>query len=176
MKLISNDDGTWEIQRMGEMEFHMLGKLGEATEAGDSKSAQDRLFPSLLGRPAIDEGEDEMIEDWESLVHPDLKSMFKKSIDVVLADLVEIRELDRDGESEYSLVVRKKHADDWCSALNQARLVLHERHKLPDERGVLDDDDEDGGGIGPDQWLALLQCEVYGVIMEFLVRQVLWLK
>ena len=170
MRLISKDDGTWEMQRIRELEFLMLGKLEEAADPGRSSAANDRLYPSPLARPAMDDAEDEMVSDWEDLVHPDLEAQFKSSIKVVLSDMREVTSRKRGGEMEYRLVVPKKHADDWCSALNQARIVLHELYQLPDDEG---DIDVDGGH---EQWLAMLQSEVYGAIMEFLVRRVLWLK
>lgn len=170
MRLRSNDDGTWEIQRLRELEFLMLGKLEGAVDTSDLPEAHDRLYQSPLGRVPVDEAEDEMVEDWEGLVHPDLRDQFRSALEVVLADMDGFKGRKRQGEMEYSLVVPKKHADDWVSALNQARLVLHERHDLPDEDGVLD------GEGGAEQWMALLQSEVYGTIIEFLVRHVLWLK
>jgi hypothetical protein len=170
MRLISKDDGTWEIQRIREMEFLMLSKLEEATDPDGCSGAGKRLYPSPLGRPAMDDGEDEIVTDWEGLVHPDLESQFKSSVGVVLADMQEIKARKRNGEMEYHLIVPKKHADDWCSALNQARLVLHERFGLPDEEDVFDPEG------GHEQWLAMVQSEIYGAIMEFLVRRILWLK
>ena len=170
MRMISKDDGPWEMQRIRELEFLMLSKLEDATDPNGSKAALDRLFPSPLGRPAVDDKEDELVADWESLVQPDLRSQFKSSLEVVLADMRNMTGRKRSGEMEYRLVVPKKHADDWCSALNQARLVLHERHKLPD-----DEDEIDMEG-GHEQWLAILQSEIYGSIMEFLVTRILWLK
>lgn len=170
MRLISRDDGMWEMQRIGELEFLMLNKLDQATDPTGSDAAAERLFPSPLARPPMDDGEDEMIADWESLVRPDLEAQFKSSLAVVLADLREIKGRKRRQQIEYQLVVPKKHADDWCSALNQARLVLHDRFQLPDE-----DDDFDLEG-GHERWLAIIQSEIYGMIMEFLVRQILWLK
>ena len=158
------------MQRIREIEYLMLSKLPEATDTSGSKEAHERLFPSPLGRPAIDDAEDEIIEDWESLIHPDLRDQFKTSLDVVLTDMSEIKGRKRDGEMEYRLTVPKKHADDWCSALNQARLVLHEKFGLPDEESELDIE----GGHG--QWMAMVQSEIYGNIMEFLVRNVLWLR
>lgn len=185
MQLFSKDDGTWQIEHIRDLELLMLNRLEEATDRGESESVKKRFFPSPLGRPAIDDEEDEIIDDWESLVHPDLDSQFKKSVKVVLDDLKSIKE---ERDQEYSLVVSKKHADDWVSALNQARLILHERFKLPDEEETLaaieetDDDveeeeeEDDDDGISPDQWLAMVQSDVYGGIMEFLIRDVLWLK
>lgn len=170
MRMISKDDGTWEMQRIRELEFLMLSKLEDACDPEGSQAAIDRLFPSPLGRPAVDDGEDELIADWESLVHPDLRSQFKSSLGVVLTDMRQITGRKRSGEIEYRLVVPKKHADDWCSALNQARLVLHERYKLPDDEHDLDLEG------GHEQWLAILQSEIYGSILEFLVTRVLWLK
>jgi len=160
----------WEIQRFHELEFLMLTKLVAATDPSGSAAAAARLFPLPLGRPAIDELEDEIVADWESLTRPDLESLFRSAVDVVRADLLKIAGRKRSGEMEYQLVVPKKHADDWCSTLNQARIVLHERYQLPDE----DEDFELDGGH--ERWLAIIQSEIYGAIMEFLVRQILWLK
>ena len=53
MRLISKDDGTWEMQRIRELEFLMLSKLEEACDPDGSQAAIDRLFPSPLGRPAV---------------------------------------------------------------------------------------------------------------------------
>ena len=170
MRLISRDDGMWEIQRVRELEFLMLSKLEQAADPSGSDAARDRLFPSPLGRPAMDDREDEMVADWQDLVQPDLEAQFKTSLGVVVEDLQGLRGRKRNGEMEYRLEVPKKHANDWCSALNQARIVLHERYELPDE-----DEDFDLGG-GHERWLALVQSEVYGNIIEFLVRRVLWLK
>ena len=172
MRLISRDDGTWEMQRIGEMEFLMLGKLGDAANPGDSAEAWGRLFQSPLGRSAVDEAEDEIVGDWESLIHPDLETQFKTSLDVVAADMRETKGRKRNGEMEYRLIVPKKHADDWCSALNQARLVLHERFNFPEDEDAFEAEE----GQGHEQWLAMVQSEVYGQIMEFLVLRVLWLK
>ncbi|MGI9240020.1 MAG: DUF2017 family protein [Verrucomicrobiales bacterium] len=170
MRLISKDDGTWEMQRIRELEFLMLSKLEDACDPDGSKAALDRLFPSPLGRPSVDDKEDELVADWEDLVHPDLLSQFKSSIGVVVADMRNITSRKRSGEMEYRLIVPKKHADDWCSTLNQARLILHEHHKLPEEEFELDMEG------GHEQWLAILQSEIYGSIMEFLVTRILWLK
>ena len=51
MRLISNDDGTWEIQRMREMEFLMLSRLEQAADTSESPGARERLFPTPLARP-----------------------------------------------------------------------------------------------------------------------------
>ncbi len=83
MRLISKDDGTWEMQRIRELEYLMLSKLEDACDPGGSQGAIDRLLPSPLGRPAVDDKEDELVADWESLAHPDLRSQFKSSIEVV---------------------------------------------------------------------------------------------
>ena len=87
-------------------------------------------------------------------MQPDLETQFKGAIGTVLADMQQMKARKRSGEMEYRLTVPKKHADDWCSALNQARLVLHERYDLPDE-----DEDFDAEG-GHEQWLAMLQSEI----------------
>jgi hypothetical protein len=170
MEMISRDDGTWEMSRVQEIEFLMLGKLVEALDPSGSEAALRRLYPSPLPRPAMDDEEDEFVADWATLVRPDLEVQFRSAVEVVQGDLAGMKGVKRNGQILYHLTVPKKHADDWCSALNQARLVLHERFDLPDEDEPLDE------SSGHEQWLAMVQSEIYGNIMEFLVRKVLWLK
>jgi len=170
MRFVSNDDGTWEMEGIREFEFLMLQKLPETTDPTGSEAAAKRLFPTPLGRPPVDDAEDEMVGDWEELVRPDLENQFQSSTKVVVADLAKAKESKVDGESVYRLIVPKKHADDWCSTLNRARLVLHEEFDLPDEDGELDDDCSAG------QWLAMMQTDLYGQLMEQIVRRILWLK
>ena len=111
-----------------------------------------------------------MEKDWREFIVPDLKDAFGESLGVVSEDLSRA-EFVSDGEiTAYRLSVPKDHSEHWCSALNQARLVLHHRHRLPDEDGELEGDPD------PEQWMAMLQSEIYGILMEFLITKVLWIK
>ena len=146
----------------------MLERIHEAADTTNHPEARKRLFPSLLAGEPETPSDKQAIEDWEEYIQPDLESQFRSAVDTVLADL---RAAVPDTDEEDASTVRhiripNDHADAWCSALNQARLALHAKHHLPD-------DDKDGPEEF-DNWLPLLQSEIYGVIMEFLIRSVLW--
>jgi hypothetical protein len=44
----------------------------------------------------------------------------------------------------YDLLIPADHQAAWYSALNQARLVMHERHRFPEENEPFTDDEDDG--------------------------------
>ena len=99
------------------------------------------------------------------------REQFGDALKIVRDDLGSANVVDEDGGSSfYEINVPRAHADHWCSALNQARLVLHHRHDLPDEDGEMDHDPD------AEKWMAMLQSEIYGILMEFLVTSVLWGK
>lgn len=178
MELSTNDDGTWTLDWLNELEHLMLRRVPEAADPTGNPEAERRIFPdSPLGMPALRDEDEEMVADWKEFVEPELRVQFRKALDVVRADLARIEKRTRRSVRFHRLVVPKAHADHWCSALNQARLVLHERFGLPDGDGEIEDEkEEEGGEHGEGQWLAMLQSEIYGGIMEFLVTRVLWLK
>jgi hypothetical protein len=65
--------------------------------------------------------------------------------------------------------VPARNADAWFSALNQARLVLAERHDLPMSAVEL----EGGRGSVDERWLAFVQSNLYAFIQSFLLETVL---
>jgi len=179
MELIANDDGTWSLDWMNELERLMLLRIPEAADPTGNPKAERRLFPeSPLGMPALRDEDEGMVADWKEFVEPELRTQFRKAVTVVRDDLGKLEKRTRKSIRFHSLRVPKAHADHWCSALNQARLVLHERFGLPDE-----EDEEAAGAEEGDaaerregHWLAMLQSEIYGGILEFLVTRVLWLR
>lgn len=172
MELVENKDGTWTLRRMQDLEKLLLERVVEAANYEESPKARKRLFPGPVRGdvPGGDEDGDSINTDWEELVEPELEAGFRESLDVVEGDLEKIKKRRGTKGATYEISVPKAHADDWCKALNQARLVLHEQFDLPDPEETLDDDPGEG------KWMAMLQSEIYGVIMEFLVTRILWLK
>ncbi|MEM9481425.1 MAG: DUF2017 family protein [Verrucomicrobiota bacterium] len=172
MELVANMDGTWSMQKLHDMEKLLLEKIREAADYSDSEKAKERIFPTPVrddGKP--DEDADAIRGDWGELVRPELASLFEDALGVVEDDLKKMKKSRAGKKGErYEISVPKAHANQWCQALNQARLVLHEKHALPEQNEMLD------GEIPEGKWMAMLQSEIYGVIMEFLVTRVLWIK
>lgn len=150
----------------------MLTRLPDAADPSDCQEAQHRLFPSPIAPTADlpDAEETEAREEWREYIEPDLREQFGDALKVVGDDLGGAKMAEEDGATFYEINVPKAHADHWCSALNQARLVLHYRFDLPDEDGDMDSDPD------AEKWMAMLQSEIYGILMEFLVKSVLSLE
>ena len=177
MELAIHNDGTWSLGKLHALERLLLERVIDAANPKDCSTAQERLFPHILGHPPVTDEEEKQDEEWKEYVQPDLQQHFNSALDVVAADLKTITKKRSKHGDLFSLTVPKKHADQWCSALNQARLVLHERFKLPDGESpdrFLESEDEEPDAEG--KWMAMLQSEIYSHIMEFLVTRVLWLK
>jgi len=173
MELLNHDDGTWSLRKVSELEHLMLSRIVGAADPVDCGEAERRLYPSPI-IPGAPLAPDEVVSadaDWEEYIEPDLREAFRGALEVVGSDIAKATSSNtKEGNLFYEINVPKTHADDWCSALNQARLVIHYRHDLPDEDGEVGDD------LDPEMWMAMLQSEIYGIIMDFLVTSVLWLK
>ena len=172
MELINHNDGTWSLRKVSELEHLMLSRLPEAADPTDCEAAQHRLYPSPIAPTAdVDESDATIATDeWREYIEPDLRSSFRDALKIVADDLGGASKRNVKGATFYQINVPKAHADHWCNALNQARLVIHHRHRLPTEDGEMDDDPD------AEKWMAMLQSEIYSIIMEFLVTRVLWLK
>lgn len=172
MELLNHDDGTWSLRKITELEHLMLNRIVDAADPSDCDAAARRLHPSPIA-PGASVAPDELASaeaDWEEYIEPDLRAAFRGSLDVVGSDVATATQSTKGGNVLYEIEVPKAHAEDWCSALNQARLVIHCRYDLPDEDGEMGRDSD------PETWMAMLQSEIYGIVMEFLVTSVLWLK
>ncbi len=169
MELIPHSDGTWSMERVTELEHLMLARLPEAADPTGCVGAEHRLYPSPVAPTAeLPPREEDAIErDWREFIEPDLRVAFAAAVETVVADVGAAHGSKVGGAVYYQIDVPAEHADAWCSALNQARLVLHHRHRLPDEDGDMDSD------LDAERWMAMLQSEIYSIIMEFLVRKVL---
>ena len=176
MELATHDDGTWSLNKLHELEKMMLEKIAEAADPGENKAAEERLYPPPLTGLEPEDDEKQLTDDWAEFVQPELAEQFESARDIVANDVLKIRRKRSKGSVHFHLSVPKAHADHWCSALNQARLVLHEQHQLPDQEDLADEEDRTELIDSEGKWMALLQSEIYGVIMEFLVTRVLWLK
>ena len=120
----------------------------EAKEAGETESANG---------------------DWSEYVIPDLEQSFGTALDVLTKDIENVdSEAEEDGKMSYRISVRSEHADQWYSALNQARLVLAARYNLPitDAKSVEPEPIDE-------RWIALAQSDFYAFIQSFLLETVM---
>lgn len=170
MELTSHNDGTWSLERVSELEYLMLSRIQESADPTGCDEALDRLYPSPVTASAkLDQQEVMSIEeDWGEYAGPDIRDTFGKALRIVVSDIESASVEDVDGIDYYTITVQDAHAESWCSALNQARLVLHHRHNLPAEAGEME------SGPVSEEWMAMLQSEIYGMLMEFLIQKVLW--
>ena len=52
MELIKNDDGTWTLSKVSELEHLMLSRLPESADSTGCEDATERLFPSPISPDA----------------------------------------------------------------------------------------------------------------------------
>ena len=171
MELIKNDDSTWTLSKVSELEPLMLSRIPDSADPNGCDRALDRLYPSPIA-PDADLDADKSFDlenDWDEFIKPDLQIEFKDALKIVADDLGKSI-MPREGDLNlYQFISPTAHANHWCSALNQARIVIHHKYDLPDEDGVMD------MSPNPEKWMATLQSEIYGMLMEFLIKKVLWM-
>ena len=171
MELIKNNDSTWTLSKVSELEHLMLSRLPESADPSDCEQALDRLFPSPLAPDADLDGDKSfsLENDWEEYIKPELRVEFRDALKIVADDLGKSNMTKEGDLNHYQFIIPTAHANQWCSALNQARIVIHLKYDLPDEDGVMD------MSPNPEKWMATLQSEIYGMLMEFLIKKVLWI-
>lgn len=154
IKLLSN--GSIFFDEVGYPLFQILSSIREPVESGDPL-VEARLFP----HPSEDSGETELLDDWKSLIEPDLHDNFLAARESVAADL---RGAVNNPDGTKQFTIPRSHIDFWLSALNQARLALAEIHQFTDadlSRPPFDLDD--------DREFALMRMGIYGSLQEWIV-------
>lgn len=125
----------------------------------DSQKAESRLYPS----PSLDPRENDLRQDWKTVVEPDLQQHFQEERNVVESDLRNMKE----GETTCSLEIPLRHIDSWLNVLNQARLSL---------AAEFDFTDRELSAPGPikirnDREMALLQINFFAAIQHLLIEE-----
>lgn len=146
--------------RLSEIDRGIMSILREAPDTADPRGdsrALDRLYP----RPTNDV-EEEMNDDWNEYVQPDLQHLFESANQTMRRDL-DAAVTEEDGSA---VEVPPEHFDAWLCALNQARLVLAARYKV----GESDMNEEISGGPHDARAFALLQIHLFGFIQENIIR------
>ena len=148
-------DGTVVFGDLDEFLKELLRGLPACANL-ESEAAHKRLY----GSPTAG-ADQEADEEWREVVEPELQEQFQSHIDVVSEDLAGIQE----NEGTFTLSVPGDHLQAWVHTLNQARLALGAKYEITEDdmEGRRTFDNQDKG-------FALLQIEIYGLILGFLLR------
>jgi len=105
----------------------LLRRVPASADPSGSDAAQQRIFSA----PTDDSGEEQFARDWQEFVEPELAKLFQSALQIIEGDLKKLRVDAISGEGTMS--VANDHLESWVHGLNQARLVLTERHKLQEQ-------------------------------------------
>ncbi len=144
------------LSRLPAAQLRLLHQIPLHADTAGSPDAEDRLYQSPVRTP-MDDTEDEIVNDWNDHIVPDLRADFTRQLDCVADDLrrarrespppattSRLREEPPGGDPEddpddspatsetYEVVIPADHIDLWYGALNQARLVMQARYNFPE--------------------------------------------
>jgi hypothetical protein len=126
--------------------------------------------PSGSARLTPPPGEDEeLLQDWEDHVQPELRRHFETERSVMAADLEGLKAEEAVAGSEqhptWSLEIPPGHVEAWLTTLNALRLALAEEHGLT-EADLSRNDEPD---FSTERGLTLMQVNFYAFIQECLL-------
>jgi len=160
MKICRHGDEL-EIFDLDPFLAELLRQIPASANPEGAPAAEQRLFSA----PA-DASEKEICTEWKLYVEPELRRLFRSATETVAADLAQLN-----GKEEFFenciLRIPTLHADAWLNALNQARLVIAARCNFTD--GELCDHYR--SPIGSRRDLSLFQVNFYGLLQEFILRE-----
>lgn len=168
MYLIGQDDGGMAFRDVPEGLYRQLVLLSRVCDPDSCPDAVQRLRPSPVAIDMVSEELREEIEqDWEAYVRPQLDAAREEAVAFVMRDLNEsTRDEDEDGDLVRHFQVPADHIEAWCHALNTARLVMSEKYRLPLSEFPL----ENGEMVAVARLAAARLCDVYAELLECLVR------
>ena len=154
MKLSATEDGALDLEEIPPFLFELLQAVPLRAASSDPR-VESRFFPA----PSQDEL---LVEDWKSLVQPELQASFLSAREIVQADLHSTSQL----EEGFSMKIPPAHMDAWLSTLNQARLAIAEENHF----GENDMAEEIAPDTANPRALSLFQISFYGFLQECLVK------
>ena len=165
MRVRRSEDGTTIfLEGIGEAELKLLKGVRDAADPTACPEAEERLFPSPA--EGTEDEVNEAVADWKEFVVPDLRSQFNEALDQLEADLAQATKSRSRMKDRYRVEIRSDHAALWFSALNQARLVLQEKHKFPEDaevRSIIE-------MLSSKQWRAYFQSRFYAELQCWLLE------
>ncbi len=105
--------------------------------------------------------DEEIAEDWQDFVMPDLRDQFDGQLERVTSAIARAHEAHQGGGGR--VLVARDAGADWYGVLNRARLALESRYKLAEERG----DGEEGPARG--EHAARLRDRLYCALQSLLL-------
>jgi hypothetical protein len=150
-----------EISELDPFLAELLRQIPASTDPEGVSAAEQRLFS-----PPADPKETEICAEWKLYVNPELRRLFQTATETVAADLEQLRGNEKTFANR-SLHIPSNHAEEWLSALNQARLVIAAKYDFTD--GELCDHYR--SPIGSRRDLSLFQVNFYGFLQEFILRE-----
>lgn len=187
MKFILAEE-SWILDELSPTEWQLISEI-PLIASGEhfTEQTRERLFPSPLANDMLaDEDTMAQLEDWEELIKPDLIEVFEASRDAVQNDLDNVQvvplksllppeeaDLDLPFEEIYRLEIKIENTEQWYSALNQARLLLNEEYDLADSNDRMRIQMEGPGAVDENRLLLLAQYEIYCVIQNILVENIM---
>lgn len=179
---VNSEAGVWRLEHIRPDIFQCIRQAADDATS-DSEAARERLHPKpVAGDDEIIEAE--LVQDWREIVSPELEHQFATDVGTMMADLDAVREeegRDDEGKPLLSLDVPIAHAAAWFSALNQARLMLDQRHGLhtAETQSALERFDADQIADPAEAgrlrliFIARARYEFFSAIQEWLVRNLL---
>lgn len=142
MKLSATQEGGLRIEIEDAEDRELLESIGR-----DAESSAAGLAKSLGGLVNAEE----IAEDWEEYVTPDLHAAFLADVEFINRVIA---------QSEEAVFISRDDSMRWYSALNQARLGLEELHPISEE--------EDGPVISdPAAWLrSRFYCALQTILLD----------
>ena len=157
MNVQVSKDGAFGLSEINPFLFDLLREIVLCAASSDPR-AEARLYPS----PVEGNQMPDLLEDWKSLVQPELHAAFQQARDVVQADLRHATETDEGFEFQ----IPRHHSDAWMSALNQARLALAEENHFSETELTT----EVASALDDRRKMILLQMNFYAFLQEWLVQ------
>ena len=165
MHITKSEDGKQlMIGGLGETELEMLRGVRDAADTTACPEAEHRLFPAPIAD--ADERDFDAIADWKEFVVPDLRTRFDDALDQLDRDVSRAHKVRKLPMKRFVVELKVEHLEQWYSALNQARLVLQEKYKLPSENTGLSLEDLFAKG----QWRAYFQSLFYAEVQCWLLE------
>lgn len=173
LSLQKNTD-RWRLSEMQEVHVELLRLAADDASMNDCPGARERLLqPPVRGRDAVEH--EEIVNDWEELVTPELEMKLAGDVGLFLSDLDSISKMrtkDPAAAPNFRLDVPLEHVSAWFSTLNQARLLLDLKYKLHDPADAPEETviQETPPTEDPARLLVMMRYELYSWIQEWLVR------
>jgi hypothetical protein len=173
---LHKEKGLWRASEMQEIQLDFMRMAGDDAGLGDFPEGRGRMYPSPLGAHETDQQE-EFIGDWKEFVSSELEMQFAGDVGTFLSDLDEAKATglhEESGEKLFVLDVPIEHGASWFSTLNQARLMMDQKHRLhPDEEADAGAFIRETQESDPSRIFVLMRYEFYSWIQEWLVQHVL---